>query len=158
MGLTFYCLGGLLGVHLGGLVLSGRGLLGGCGSSWSWSSLGLRLWARLWARLSGSRLGGSRTRVGVESRPRRGLVPSPIPLHVSRSPPPPPLHGTAPPPHVPRPNNTKIFNLNNRDYYLMRLPTSWIVRNVMFFFVCASHGGNSVTPIVGMIPLGNQIF
>ena len=53
---------------------------------------------------------------------------------------------------------TTIFNLNNRDYYLMRLPKSLIVRNVMFFFVCASHGGNSVTPIVGMIPLGNQIF
>ena len=53
---------------------------------------------------------------------------------------------------------TTIFNLNNRDYYLMRLPTSLIIRNVMFFFVCAPHGENSVTPIVGMIPLGNQIF
>ena len=51
-----------------------------------------------------------------------------------------------------------IFHLNNRYYYLMRLPTSLIVRNVMFFFVCVSHGGNSATPIVDMIPLGNQIF
>ena len=34
---------------------------------------------------------------------------------------------------------TKIFNLNNRDYYLMRLPTLLIICNVMFFFVCASH-------------------
>ena len=46
---------------------------------------------------------------------------------------------------------TTIFNLNNRDYYLVRLPTSLIIRNVMFFFVCAPHGENSVTPIVGMI-------
>ena len=40
----------------------------------------------------------------------------------------------------------------------MRLTTLLIVRNLMFFFVYASHGENSVTPIVGMIPLGNQIF
>ena len=40
----------------------------------------------------------------------------------------------------------------------MRLPKLLIVRNVMFFFVCVSHGGNSATPIVDMIPLGNQIF
>ena len=40
----------------------------------------------------------------------------------------------------------------------MRLLTSLVVRNVMFFFVCAPHGGNSVTPIVGMVPLGNQLF
>ena len=28
----------------------------------------------------------------------------------------------------------------------------------MFFFVCASYGGNSDTPVVDLIPLGNQIF
>ena len=96
----------------------------------------------------------SRGGVATSERPRP--VSHPPPRLPSPSIPSRPRHGS--PPHVPRPNNTKIFNLNNRDYYLMRLPTSWIVRNVMFFFVCASHGGNSVTPIVGMIPLGNQIF
>ena len=31
-------------------------------------------------------------------------------------------------------------------------------QDVMFFFVCVSPGGNSATPILDMIPLGNQIF
>ena len=53
---------------------------------------------------------------------------------------------------------TTIFNPNKRNYYLVRLPTSLIAHNVVFFFVRASHGGNSVTSIVGRIPLGNQIF
>ena len=53
---------------------------------------------------------------------------------------------------------TRNFKPNNRDHYLARLPTALIAHNVVFFFVRASHGENSVTPIVGMIPLGNQIF